>query len=239
MINKRYYITPLICAFLLALTGCSTRSQFAEIKTADEWWQCKPLTERTWDCETGSESQVNTKTAAIVNEVLTSAAKAKTIETEKNKVLVEAPELDYEEPKNTQEVVDGNSIIAVPVVSERAKEAIGSKVSEAATPVVNSTQEFEPVITEKTNDLLLKKEVAVTNPNNRWIVQIAAFKNQVAAQKFVDSIDNAKIEERRHNGELWYRVYIGYYATKTAANEAGVTLKSNYPDLNTWVRRQH
>lgn len=93
---------------------------------------------------------------------------------------------------------------------------------------VNADQIVSPSIPKKPS----------TEKSGHWMVQIGAFRTVTAAQNFADTVAQSKIEQKKVNGENWYRVYLGFYAYKQDAVNAAQKLKSERT-VSTWVRSRN
>lgn len=72
-----------------------------------------------------------------------------------------------------------------------------------------------------------------------WVVGLASFKTLGEAQEVAGSLKalhhNAYITETVKDGRKWYRVRVGFYATKEEAQKVGSSLSARFGLKNLWV----
>lgn len=141
----------------------------------------------------------------------------------------------------------------VAVTEERpAKTAPEPRVEaeKPARPAVKKTEAAEPETEEaeskKTSEKQAEKKKkpskTVTSKDisaRPWAVGLASFKTLDEAQSVAGSIKaqhhNAYITETVKDGRKWYRVRVGFYATREEAEKVGKSLSARYGFHNIWV----
>lgn len=140
------------------------------------------------------------------------------------------------------------------VTEERPAKTAAQPRVEAEKParpaVKKKTEAAEPdtaeVDSEKTSDKQPEKKKKATKTVNAkeisarpWAVGLASFKTLDEAQSVAGSIKaqhhNAYITETVKDGRKWYRVRVGFYATREEAEKVGKSLSARYGFHNIWV----
>lgn len=131
------------------------------------------------------------------------------------------------------------------ISEKRAVEKKPSKpaVKEKAEPTDSGDEETDhkeavkkkPKKAPKASKAITAKDIAV----RPWVVGLASFKTLGEAQEVAGSLKalhhNAYITETVKDGRKWYRVRVGFYATKEEAQKVGSSLSARFGLKNLWV----
>ena len=214
MRNLSWLLTTTV--LLISISGCANRQPFTHKASSEQWWHCDPKDDRRWNCDSSSTSQ---KSAPIesthdeLNESQDLPSKAQQTAEEVNTAIKQEP---IEQPE-----------VKVVAPAEAAKDiAVPEKALDAPTIESSYAGVEEPV----------NKEL-VSNEGN-WLVQLAAFTQQNAADKFASKVNQAVTRVSTVKGKTWYRVVLGFYANKEQAQEAARNIQSEHPSIQTWVRKK-
>lgn len=223
-IRKILYI--LISSSLLI--GCVAPRAFDSQTQEENWWLCRPLDDKSWDCgDNGiakdepvpsilppepSSSEDNTAVENISDMPL--------VEKEVEKIEGKATEESYSPQGSNNPESQKNSAELEPVVADIASIESATAKPGPPKPVLN---EAIPSIISDTGD---------------WMIQIGSFKTRSAAVKFSDTVAQSKVMQKSVNGQIWHRVYLGFFKSKQEASESAQRLESER-SINTWVRSRH
>lgn len=111
-------------------------------------------------------------------------------------------------------------------------EAAGPDMAEADS---KKTIEKQPEKKKKATKTVTAKDISA----RPWAVGLASFKTLDEAQSVAGPIKaqrhNAYITETVKDGRKWYRVRVGFYATREEAEKVGKSLSARYGFHNIWV----
>ncbi len=126
------------------------------------------------------------------------------------------------------------------VEAEKPAKPAVKKKTEAAEP--DTAEVDSKKISDKQTEKKKKasKTVNAKDISTRpWAVGLASFKTLDEAQSVAGSIKaqhhNAYITETVKDGRKWYRVRVGFYATREEAEKVGKSLSARYGFHNIWV----
>lgn len=123
------------------------------------------------------------------------------------------------------------------------KKPVKHAVKEKAEDADAGRDEIVPEETvKKPSKKSAKASKAVTSADvsaRPWVVGLASFKTLGEAQDVTGSLKamhhNAYITETVKDGRKWYRVRVGFYATKEEAEKVGKSLSAKFGFKNLWV----
>lgn len=126
------------------------------------------------------------------------------------------------------------------VEAEKPARPAVKKKAEAAEPDTAEAESKKTVEKQAEKKKSASKTVTSKDISARpWAVGLASFKTLDEAQSVAGSIKaqhhNAYITETVKDGRKWYRVRVGFYATREEAEKVGKSLSSRYGFHNIWV----
>lgn len=126
------------------------------------------------------------------------------------------------------------------VEAEKPAKPVVKKKAVAAEPAPAKADSKKIVEKQPEKKKKASKTVAAKDISARpWAVGLASFKTLDEAQSVAGSIKaqhhNAYITETVKDGRKWYRVRVGFYATREEAEKVGKSLSARYGFHNIWV----
>ncbi len=120
---------------------------------------------------------------------------------------------------------------AKPAIKEKAEAADSGSEEKDQQEAVKKQSKKAP----KASKAITAKDLAA----RPWVVGLASFKTLGEAQEVTGSLKalhhNAYITETVKDGRKWYRVRVGFYATREEAEKVGSTLSARFGLKNLWV----
>lgn len=135
------------------------------------------------------------------------------------------------EPRALPEKKAAGKKPAKPAIKEKAEAADSGSEEKDPQEAVKK----QPKKTPKASKAITAKDLAA----RPWVVGLASFKTLGEAQEVTGSLKalhhNAYITETVKDGRKWYRVRVGFYATREEAEKVGSTLSARFGLKNLWV----
>ncbi len=220
----QFFRLVFIGASLMIVLGCSSRQAFQNQNKTNEdsrWWQCKPQTEREWQCAEGDKKFVSFGAEKNVTPTKPIA------ETNNQAALIEQQAAE----NSSQDLLNDSS---QDTDSQELTSNNGNTVEEELKITTKLTLED---VTAVPSNQISNKELDTNKLLGAWTIQLGAFKQENQAKDLSAKVKGSLVSEKLVKGQTWYRVNYGSFANASEANKAASSLKQLYPWINTWVRK--
>lgn len=233
---------------ILGLVGCVNNTGAIKLAEQDKQWFCVPQESEEWLCEKDDTSfkqlapvkLTETESKWIVGEVRQKVSEVENLN-----------EASQEESDKFAELEkDGGELEELAVSESDSNDGqyqSPSMATSASTQSPSTQPSAEPslaVSSDSSETAATQASLSVKDTSQSpsadispWIVQLAAYRSEDSAERFVQSLGQGQVLKTRVNGESYFTVVLLGFDTRLDAEQAAQAPSVRQLEISPWIRR--
>ena len=234
---------------ILGLVGCVNNTGAIKLAEQDKQWFCVPQESEEWLCEKDDTSfkqlapvkLTETESKWIVGEVRQKVSEVENLNEASQEESDKFAELEKDGGELEELAVSESDSNDGQYQSPRIASSASTLSLSTQSP---STQPSLAVSSDSSETAATQESLSVKDTSQSpsvdispWIVQLAAYRSEDSAERFVQSIGQGQVFKTRVNGESYFTVVLLGFDTRLDAEQAAQAPSVRQLEISPWIRR--